>query len=637
VPDYGVVAFMPTDGMTAEKTSENGYLAPFRHADEAASPGFYEVTLTSGIVVQVTSTPRAAAFRFTFPAGMDPVLVVDLSHTLGNGAVRDAAIAIDPATGAGAGSLHVDGDLSERFGGFPVFAAWAVSPAPTEAGTWHDGTLQTGMESANGDDVGGFIAFAPGTATADLRVGVSLVDAEGAAGNLQAEIPGFDFDGVRTAAEATWRESLGRLEVAGVPEDEVPLLATAAYHALLMPTLQSDADGRYRRVDGTIGSTAGARYSDFSLWDTYRTLHPWLLLAEDPRNADFADSLLGFAREGGAFPRWALANGDIHSMIGDPGVIVMAEMGAKGIAFDEEAAYAFARATAFGPATGPVGGRGTVDGYLAVGYVPADEGSGSVARTLEFASADFALAGWARRLGKTDDADLLETRARAAWRAHWNPQSGFLHPRNRDGSWADLGDPLAYDTHYVEGNAWQYLWMVPHDPDGLAEAMGGADAAVQRLETFFGSSEAEEPLLGLRSWYWHGNEPDLVAPWMFVPWGRPVRAVHWVDWIVDTMYGTAADGLAGNDDAGTLSAWLWFAAAGLYPVPGTDVYWIGAPRYERMALRRASGTLTILASPAPAANRVPLSVSLDGTPLDRYWVRHAELYGEHTLAVSLGP
>ncbi len=635
LPDYGVIAVMPVDGMSAERTDELGYQAPFSHDDEAAEPGYYRVALDSGIEVEITSTERAAAFRFHFPQGTDPVLLVDLEHTIGEGTSGGGEVSVDAAAATLSAFMHNNGDLSGRFGGFDVSAAFATDPAPSEVGVWDDAGLHPDTPAATGTDLGAWLRFPAGTEVVELRVGVSFVDEDGARQNLEAEIPGFDFDGVREAARTRWQEELGKIELEGASAADVEIVATAAYHSLLMPTLMSDADGRARSVQEEVIQVEGRRYSDFSLWDTYRTLHPWLLFSEDPRNPDFARSLIALADEGGALPRWSLAHGDAKSMLGDPAVIVMAEMAAKGIDFDQAGAYEHAMRTAYGPSLGPVGGRSGIEDYVAHGFVPADLHGGSVSRTLEFASADFALAAWARALGHDADAELLETRAAAAWRAIYDPDVGYFRGKNSDGTWVPWSGPLSEEDTYVEGNAGHYLWMVPHELDGLAEILGGEATALSRLGEYFDNSRMEEPGLGPRIYYWHGNEPDLLAPWLFAAWGRPDLSVEWIEWVVRSVYGTGADGLAGNDDGGTLSSWLLFAAAGLYPEPGTDRYLLAAPRQSRMVLHRPSGDLIIEAEPDPLEHMTPALVTLDGQPLDSPWIRHSQLQGNHVLRFAM--
>lgn len=623
VPDYGVIAFMPVDGWTEQRRDEPGYMTGFSHDNEESEPGYYRVVMDNGIEVEITSTLRAAAFRIRFPDGVDPVLIMDLEHTLGTGVSGGGTITIDDATGTADLSMINHGSLGGGLNGVPVFARAAVDILPAESGTWSEDV-----------DVGGWLRFPAGTREVNLRVGVSFVDADGATGNLAAEMPDFDFDGVRAAAGAIWRDELAAVELHGATERDATIVASSMYRSLLMPTLMSDVDNRMRAADKTIVTATGPRYTDFSLWDTYRTLHPWLLLLEHSANKPFVDSLMAFAEVGGAFPRWALAHGDTRTMIGSPADVVLADSALKGIDFDYDAAFDLALFTAYNPAPGSMGGRSAISDYVTYGYVPADLHNTSVSRTLEYTLTDYALAEWADAIGRSEG-DALRTRS-DNWRMLYDPSAGFLVPKNSDGTWAEFSDPLEHSEDYTEGDAWQYLWLVPHDLNGLAETLGGKEAALTKLREFFTESEVEIPQVGMRLYYWHGNEPDIHAPWIFAALGEPAESVYWIDWVMREQYGVGADGLAGNDDGGTLSAWAMFAAAGIYPIAGTDRYIVAAPRQTTMVLRRPSGTLRIEADNHPSTHRVPLRVTLDGVALDGNELRHDQLVGDHVLRFELG-
>jgi predicted alpha-1,2-mannosidase len=637
--DYGTLSIMPTLGMTDAKRTQAGYMQAFDKGDESSEPGYYGVKLGDGIGVEITSSLHAATFRFAFPAGADPVVLFDLDHRLG-GEIKAADVALDPAGATIDAHVQHFGGMSGRAGGYDLHAHGVFDVAPGAVGTFDGAALHAGETSAIGVPLGAFLEFPAGTGSVTLRIAVSFVDADGAKKNLEAEAPSFDFDAMRAEAKNTWIDRLSQVELWGASEYDGRVMATALYHVLLMPTLMSDVDGRYVDVNDAVVSGTRPRYNDFSLWDTYRTLHPWLLFSEDDHAEDFAASLVAMAEEGGAVPVWGIAHGDSHTMIGSPGEIVLAESALKGVHFDDEkAAYELARIAAYGPSPGPVGGRGTKElpPYIALGYVPSDVGaSGCVSKTQEYAVADAALGRWAEKLGIASDAAELTERGKS-YAALFDPGVGFFRGKKSDGSWAPFGLPTAMDdTQYVEGDAWHYLWMVPQDPDGLAETLGGREAALERLREFFQLSKDEQPIIGVRSHYWPSNEPDIDAPWLFAAWGSPGESYEWVDWAVTALYGDGPDGIPGNDDGGTMSAWLLFAASGLYPIPGSDRYIVAAPRYAKMVLHRASGDLVINASPAPRAGLVPKRVTLDGTALDGTTVTHAQLTGAHVLSFSMG-
>lgn len=635
VPDYGTIGVIPTTGMSDEKRSEGGYMQALDKASEVTLPGYYAVTHGDGIRTELTSSKRAAIFRISFPPGAEPVLLLNLDHRL-EGEITEAQLALDPDGHAFDARVRHLGNMSGRTGGYNLHVRGVTDVAPSAVGTFDGDALYPAELSRSGTPLGGYLEFPAGTKQVRLRVAVSFVDADGARKNLDEEAPDFDFDAMRAAAEDVWRAETDRVELWGASEYDTTVMATALYHALLMPTLMSDVDGRFIDAQGAIATGSRPRYNDFSLWDTYRTLHPWLILTEDPHNPHFAASLVDMAAEGGAVPVWGIAHGDSKTMIGSPGEIVLSEMAQKGVAFDDEdQAYQLARVAAYGPSPGPIGGRdGDLPDYLTKGYVPSDVSKGSVSKTQEYAVADAALARWAERLGL--DADATELGARGqSYRAHYDADVGFFRAKKADGSWSPFGDPTSMDADYVEGNAWHYLWMVPHDPDGLAELLGGQQAALRRLRGFFEESEQELPLFGVRKFYWPANEPDINAPWLFAAWGSPAESYRWVDWAVTSLYGTGVDGLPGNDDGGTMSAWLLFAAAGLYPISGTDRYIVAMPRYRRMVLRRAGGDLVIEASHSPRRGVVPKRITLDGVRVEGTTIRHADLAGARTLRFDL--
>lgn len=634
VPDYGTIGILPTNGMSDTKRTAEGHAQSFDKATEEMRPGYYSVVLGDGIRVEITSSLRAATFRYTFPSDAKPVVLFDLDHRL-EGEITEADIAFDAAEV----SAHVEhhGSMSGGAGGYDLFAEGVFDVTPSAVGTFDGTALHVGQASATGVPLGGWAEFPAGTTGVTLRLAVSFVDADGATKNLAAEAPSFDFDGMRTKAEGEWKTAVERVELWGASEYDTTLMATAIYHALAMPTLMSDTDGRFVNAMGEIKQGSRARYNDFSLWDTYRTLHPWLLLTEDTHNADFAASLVDMAAEGGAVPVWGIAHGDSKTMIGSPGEIVLAESALKGIPFDDEnAAYQLARVAAYTLSPGPVGGRDAdLPDYLAKGYVPREVTHGSVSKTQEYAVADAALGNWAKKLGISADADELGARGKN-YQNHWDPAVGYFRPKESDGTWSPFGTPTAMNDDYIEGNPGHYLWMAPHDPEGLADTLGGREVALDRLREFFAASHEEQPILGVRSHYWPSNEPDINAPWLFAAWGATGEGWNEIDWIVTELYGTGVDGIPGNDDGGTMSAWLLFAAAGLYPISGTDEYIVSAPRYAKVVLHRASGDLTLEASPAPRAGLRPTKVTLDGVDIENNRVTHSQITGNHVIHFSLG-
>jgi predicted alpha-1,2-mannosidase len=453
------------------------------------------------------------------------------------------------------------------------------------------------------------------------------------------EFPTFDFEDARTDAEAAWEALLGRVELHGTSEREFEIFYTALYHTLLMPTLASDVDGSYRGLDGEVHTADFPYYTDLSLWDTFRTQHPLLTLLYPEYQTNFLRSLARMAKDGGYMPRWPLGTGYTGGMLGESATIVFADSYEKGVTIpaDEVAvAYAAMRKTAMAPvpADSPYPGRTGVLDYIALGYVPMEAGGSSVSWTLESAYNDFALASLATALGEPDDAAMFTARA-GNYRNTYDPVSGLMVGRRKDGSFVADIDPLGWQDFYAEGNAMQYLWYAPHDLPGLAELMGGRDVMLDRLRDLFKNSEAEVIGIMPQQYYWHGNEPDLHAAFIFTALGEPAETARWSRWIGDKRYNDGPGGLAGNDDAGTLSAWYILAASGLYPLAGTDTYLVGSPRFTRMTLHLPGGDL-VLDAPEASADAIYVDgATLNDAPITSPSLRHAELAGGGVLRFDM--
>jgi len=477
--------------------------------------------------------------------------------------------------------------------------------------------------------LGGWFTF-DGAAEVRLQLALSNVDTQGALDNLEAEDVGLDVRAAARAAQAEWADWLSVISVWGGTDDERTIFATALFHALQMPTVFSDVDGRYRGFDDEIHTADGFRFhTDFSLWDTYRTLHPLMTLLWPDAHLDMLQSLAMMTTQSDGVPRWPLANKDTGTMLGAPGEIVFAEAWRKGLRdFDVQTLQERAVSVALGEVV-PVYGRPDVALYETHGYYPSDEVGRSVAWTQEVAIADYALAIVESEIGDPDVAQQLFERA-GFWENLYDPEVGFFHGRASDGTFDAFSSEALWSSDYAEGNARQYLWLVPHDPEGLFSVMGGSDVAISRLTTFFEETreEDEDGYVGMPDyWYWHGNEPDIHAPWLFALAGEPELTRKWVRWVMENRYGTGADGLAGNDDAGTLSAWYVFAAMGLYPLAGTDRYILGEPAFSRIEFPVGEGKFTIMR----VGNGDTESVWLNGVAHVEPDILHADLVAGGSL------
>ncbi len=589
VPAHGVVTLMPVDGFQTSMMTADGYRALFSHDDEHAEPGLYQVSFDSPqIEVALTATPNTALHRYRFGDAVDePTIVLDLGHTLPGGEVFASSIEMDPGTGDATGQLTVDGGL----GG--TFTAWVrirFDQPVEEWGVWADGVESSA--SATGASTGAWFTFSEREVHA--RVRISLVGPPSSVED-EAGVALFDFDANVAAAQAAWQESLSPFKVWGGTEDQQVQFATAVYHTQLMPQVLSDG-GQYPGFDGENHPDEGRPYySDFSLWDTYRTTHPLYTLAWPDRHRDMLESLLRMVEDGDGLPRWPLAVSDSGSMIGQPAGIVLGEAAAKGLVVSHDGV---AKVIANAVGTGEQAGRPQQEAVLERGYYASDEMGGSVSWTQEMAISDHALSLLAQAHGQEDASATLSERAHW-WKNLWDEDAGWFHGRLSSGEFEEDLSEDTWEDEFVEGNARQYLWLAPHDPEGLFEILGGTERSIERLDQMMVEgqlqSEDEDYLDALYgTWYWHGNEPGLHIPWLFALAGAPDETRRWVHWVLENEYQPTPDGLAGNDDGGTLSAWYVWAALGVYPLAGTDRYVLGAPMFDRVEIHPDDGSEAIV-------------------------------------------
>lgn len=623
IADYGGTALMPTIGMDASKCATRGHGSKFQHANETASPGYYSVTLDdTSIQVELTATTHVAFHRYTFPANADEVVIVDAGHLISDGtSVTSGTVTIDPTNDEVSGVAHVVGQYSSAFGGMDLYFAARFSQPFTTYGTYLDGALTDSSTSQTGDDVGAYLHFDPSQTVIEAHVGLSLVDVAHAEQNLAAEDTTFDL--AKQNASAAWETRLERAQITARSDHERKLFYTALYHTAQMPTVASDVDGSYRGIDGNVHSASFRYFTDFSLWDTYRTLDPLLVLLYPDDASDMMASLVQMGKDAGFLPRWPIGTGESGGMIGDGATIALADAYVKGVrTWDATSGYQIAKTQATTQL--PKGGRDDVQDWLTLGYIPIDDSqTSSVSKTLEYAAADAALGNWGAAMNDAD-ASQFTTRAQGAWRALYDPTSRFFFPKAKDGTMT-AEDPTLIGGPYTEGSAWQYDFMVPFDVAGLAATMTRPVilGRVEQLFTRFACTGKANFLP--QPYYWASNEPDLFSGWVFGAVGDMTRAGRWLRWTTTTSYDEGPAGLPGNDDSGTMSAFYIFASLGFYPVPGTDTYVLGSPLMTHAVLTPSGGApITIDAPAASVLTRFPTSVTLNGAAVTSF-VHHGDL------------
>ncbi|MGX5732540.1 GH92 family glycosyl hydrolase [Pseudoxanthomonas beigongshangi] len=656
--DLGDVLLMPISGEVKLERGNpdqpgSGYTSRFRHDGETAQPGYYAVTLDDyGVRAELTATARVGVHRYRFPRGKPAHVLIDLRTSLYDypGKVLWSRLRLRP-----------DGTVT----GFRETRGWAPGrqlyfalrfSRPIQGQQLHDTEQDVAYKGfpppgekdprqraqIEGRQIVAAFDFADAQDPLLVKVAISPVSEDNAIANLDAEVPGWDFDGVRADARRQWAQALGAIDV-DAPAPQRRSFYTALYHTLLGPTLFMDSDGRYRGPDNAVHQARGfTHYSTFSLWDTYRALHPLLTLVQpEQRSNDFVQSLLAARRHSpyGVLPVWAFHGQETWCMIGYHAVPVIADAYMKGIrGYDaDEALEAMVASANYGPYDG-------IAQYRELGYVPIDEEGEAASKTLEYAFDDWTIARVAEAMGRKDVATEFSRRA-GNWKHAFDPATGFMRARKRDGAFREPFDPAAsgYGTDYTEGNAWQYSWYVPQDVAGLARAHGGEDKLLARLDAVFDAKVDPkvfahmEDITGLIGWYAHGNEPSHHVAYLYAHAGQPWRTQARLGAIMASQYAPRPDGLAGNDDLGQMSAWYVFTALGFYPVtPASNQYVIGRPFLPRATLNLPNGKqFTVIAEGLDEAHPYIGRATLNGKPLDRAYLEHAEILAGGELRFTM--
>ena len=641
--DYGNVLLLPTVGMSDAKTTRDGYKTPFTHDNELSRTGYYAVTLTEPKVrAELTATTHCAHHRYQWldkPA--EGIVLIDAAAALLNGRSKGGTVTIDGTKGTVDGDTWNDGEFSGRYGGFKIYFTSRYNVPMAGGGTWVDGTTQDNRMTVSTDkepaSFGAYVKFATAsTPVVEFQVCLSYVSLDGARAAMAAEMPTWDFEGERAATEAAWEKELAKIEVKGGSPDDKINFYTAMYHVLQMPTIWTDVDGMYTGFDHKPHKAEGFTYvTDMSLWDTYRTENPLLALVWPEWQMATLKSLTAMVQQGGYVPKWSMGAGDTGSMIGEHAASTAADSYLKGLTdFDAETLWAGLKQTADGPLpSGSYGDRGCIQAYLDKGYCPADVDDGSVSKTLEYAFNDFCLSKMAAAMGKTEDADRYAKRA-ASWKNLWDGSTFFL-PRKADGTFVPTEVDVWTPEGYVEGSVWQWSWFVPHDELGLQALFASKQAFVDKLTQFFQFSQDNFQFEMPNAYYFHGNEPDFHAPYMFIRAGRPDLTQKWARWVLQANYLNTPDGLSGNDDAGAMAAWYVFTAVGLFPWPCIPGYYITSPAFEQAVLHLKGGDVTIVATGTTQGKGYIKKATWNGKALDTLWIDHADLAKGGTLELTM--
>ncbi len=625
-------AFMPMTAELSEPPSKenNFYAVPFSHQNESASPGYYSVKLDNNLKVELTVTERTGIGRFIFPKTKDATILINGSSSA-RGNTEDTRITV-------VGNNQVQGYATARVGCgkelYTIYFAAEFKKPFTRFGTWNGNALGMGVRASQGKNIGAYLTFdATKNQTVEVKVAVSFISIKNALANLKAENPGWDFNLIKRKVNSAWNKILNKIIVQGGTNAEKTTFYTALYHCYFHPNIFSDANGDYIGMDGKIHKTAKGRiqYENIPGWDNYRSAAALVSLLTPDEESDIAQSLINDAEQGGGgLPRWEQANRNSGGMVGDGPVIILANAYAFGARnFDTKAALKAMDLNAGNPGTTSDGNlvRAGLEEYMKLGYVP-----GSASITLEYANADFALSQFAKEMGNMEMSKLYLDQA-DKWTKLYNTSTGYIQPREKDGTWKPGITPES-NKGYTEGTAAQYTWMVPFDFSGLIKLMGGNNAAISRLDKYF--TKLNE---GPRSEYaFMGNEPDEIGPWVYDFAGAPYKTQEVVRRIQNELFKDTPNGFPGNDDAGAISSWYVFSALGMFPaIPGTDVLVLGSPVFPKTVLHLKGGNVTITGKGAGNNSPYVQSLLVNGKRWNKPWIRFSDISKGGTLNFKLSP
>jgi predicted alpha-1,2-mannosidase len=657
--DLGDFLLMPTTGKvqlnpgTADNP-ESGYRSRFAHDSEKASAGYYAVLLNDyGIKAELTTSERVGFHRYIFPETNEANIILDMVSGIYNydGKVVWSSIRVENDTLI-TGYRQTQGWARER----TMYFAMTFSKPIRNYGCRDEAkvvytdfyrkfNVLKDFPEMSGRKLKTFFSFDTKAGEQILvKFALSSVSTEGALKNLETEIPHWNFDQVRQDAENAWNRELSRISIEASEEKKI-IFYTALYHTFLSPTLFMDVDGNYRGLDKNIHQANGfTNYTTFSLWDTYRALHPLFTLVQQKRTADMVNSMLAHQQQSvhKILPVWSHYANENWCMIGYHAVPVIADAYMKGITgFDTEKALdACIKSSNYAPYDG-------IGDYLKYGYVPADKSSNAASKTLEYAYDDYCISRMAEKMGKPDIALNYSKRAEA-YNLIFDPGTGFMRAKLSDGTFQTPFDPLSTEKQgFIEGNAWNYSLYVPHNPMKLFALHGGNKKFISHLDSLFtfkldekhfGESE-DISAAGIIGNYVHGNEPSHHVPYLYAFAGAPWKTQERVHQIVTSLYRNETDGLCGNDDCGQMSAWYIFSSLGFYPVcPGSNEYVIGSPSIDKATLNLENGNqFMITAKNLSDKNIYIQQINLNGKLYNKFIINHEDIMRGGTLEFVMGP
>lgn len=633
----GDILFMPTTGaiqLTAPQSADDvsGYRASFKHENESASPGYYRVKLDNGILVELTATLRTGLHKYTYAETDKGNVILDLTHGINdtNDSLYVKRLSARKIQGFRQSSGGLDGNRR-------IYFVAEFSQPFVNFGFYINGKLVEGAPEAGGKNVKAHFTFnTQKNKEVLVKVAISRVDFEGAEKNLKGELPDWNFNLIREKARKSWEVELARISVEGGTEAQQRTFYTAMYHTFVHPNINFDVDRRYRSTDHKVYSATGFdNYTTFSLWDTFRALHPLYTIIEPKRTNQFIRSFIEKYKHFGSLPIMEFGGNEGFAMIGYHSLPVIADAWVKGIRdYNVKAAYEGMKKLSEGFRDGK-------EAYKKIGFIPYDAESQSVARTLEYCYDDWCVSRLAKTFNKADFQHYSQKGE--FYKNLYDSETGFMRPRGSDYQWLAPFDPIVESGHYTEANAYQYTTFVPQDINGLIKLMGG-DAKFDRwLDICFSlnntpSSVKMQDMTGLIGQYAHGNEPSHNMAYLYSFIGKSWKSQQKARQILDDFYTDQPNGLCGNDDAGQMSAWYILSAMGFYPAtPGLEDYVIGSPLFDKVTIHLENGKqFTIRAKNSGPRNRYVQSLLLNSKDYPRSYFKHQDIANGGELVFEMG-
>jgi len=636
VPDLCDILFMPTTGETRWNNGSDGkpgYGSHFKHSSESAEPGYYKVVLDDYVITaELTATTRAGMHCYTFPAGKESNILVDLFH---RDEVLESSIKVISDTQieglrrsrswADNQYVYFVAEFSKSFSSYEIAVDNKTVPAIKNAENKKNIKAIFHFNTAEGEKI-------------YVKVGISAVNEDGARLNLKTEMSGWDFDKVRSTAKATWNKELSKIEVEGGTDLQKTVFYTALYHTMVNPNTYIDVDGSYRGRDLKVHKDDSfTNYTVFSLWDTYRAYHPLMTIIDQKRTLDYIKTFLTQYDQGGLLPVWELAGNETFCMIGYHSVPVIVDAYLKGIkGFDTEKAMQAMRKSA--TREGNIGLKALDQN----GYISTEDESESVSKTLEYSYDDWCIAQFAKSTGKTDEYKYFIKRGQN-YKNVFDYSTGFMRART-NGGWFNPFDPFEVNFNYTEANSWQYSFSAVQDMNGLINLHGGKQNLAHKLDQLFSvssktSGRDQSDITGLIGQYAHGNEPSHHIAYLYAFVDQPWKTQKLVHQIMNTLYHNNPDGLTGNEDCGQMSAWAVMSAMGIYQVtPGTGEYVIGTPWFSKVTINLENGKKFIIkAKNISAKNYYVQSATLNGTKYMASFLKHTDIMNGGELLFTMGP